>query len=846
MAGFGGAVKLTGESEYRKALKAISQDLKELSAETKLVSAQYASNSKSIEALTAKQAALAKQYDAQAQKVKILKDQYAAMSAEQAKNKEKHEQLLTAFNEEGEKLNKIAQECGRTSDEYKAQLSVVGDLGTQLDKSSKTMDQNETAMSKMRTELTNATTEMTKTENELNSLDTELKDAADGSQEFGKEVKDAGDKAEKAGNGGFTVLKGVLADLGASAIKAAVSGLKQIGGAILDTGKQAIAAYADYEQLVGGVETLFGDAAQTVIKNASQAYKTAGMSANEYMENVTSFSASLVSAVGGDTQKAAEAADLALQDMSDNANKMGTSLDSITQAYQGFAKGQYTLLDNLKLGYGGTKGEMERLLKDAEKFSGVKYDINNLNDVYSAIHVIQSELGITGATSKEAATTISGSTQMMSSAWQNLLTGVADDTADFDGLINDFIESVLAVADNLLPRIQTAIQGMAKLASGLLQKLLPELVNMIPPLLQQGLPVLLSAVNSTISSVLSVLPSVISTISGLIPEICSSLISQLPMILSSGIDIINSLISGISEAIPSLLKMLPSLISEVVNTLLDHFDEILDTGIELVMSLIDGLIEATPLLLEQLPILIGKVVSTLIINLPKILEMGVRLISSLISGLIKATPQLIKMFPELIKTIGSELIRNFPLIVENGKSLLKSLIDGAKSIFSSLGVMAKDIISNITNGLKDLPSKMLDIGKNIVQGMINGVKNMASKAVSAVKDLGKNLLNGVKNALGIHSPSSLFRDQVGKNIALGIGEGFTEEMRDVSQDMQDAIPTLDVGDADYNVSGLGTGALNYQAMVNAFKQALSEVDVVLDDRQVGRFVKKTVENAIYT
>ena len=241
MSGFGGAVKLTGESAYRKALKDISQDLRELSAETKLVSAQYASNSKSIEALTAKQAALNKQYEAQAQKVKILKDQYTSMTAEQAKNKAKHDELVATYNAEGEKLAQIAKECGTTSAEYKAQVSVVSSLGSEVTKSSKTLEQNETQMSKLRTELTNATTEMTKTENELNSLDTELKDTADSSKEMGNEIKDAGDKADKAGNGGFTVLKGVLADLGASAIKAAVSGLKQIGGAILDTGKQAIA-----------------------------------------------------------------------------------------------------------------------------------------------------------------------------------------------------------------------------------------------------------------------------------------------------------------------------------------------------------------------------------------------------------------------------------------------------------------------------------------------------------------------------------------------------------------------------------------------------------------------------
>ena len=391
------------------------------------------------------------------------------MSAEQEKNKAKHDALVNSYNEESAKLSKIAQECGTTSEEYKNQAQVVTDLSLEVAKSSKTLGQNETQMSKMRTELTNATTEMTKTENEINSLDSELKDSADDSKEFGKEIKTAGDNAEKAGNGGFTVLKGVLADLGASAIKAAVSGLKQVGGALVNLGKQAISNYADYEQLVGGVETLFGtggksledyaksigksvdeakgeysklkDAQDIVLRGAANAYQTAGMSANDYIKNVTSFSASLISSLGGDTQKAAMAANSALIDMSDNANKMGTDMQSIANAYQGFAKQNYTMLDNLKLGYGGTKEEMQRLLKDAEKFSGVKYDIKNLNDVYSAIHVIQTELGITGTTAKEAASTISGSTNMMKSAWTNLVTGIADDNANFEELIDNFIKT---------------------------------------------------------------------------------------------------------------------------------------------------------------------------------------------------------------------------------------------------------------------------------------------------------------------------------------------------------------------------------------------------------------------
>lgn len=246
--------------------------------------------------------------------------------------------------------------------------------------------------------------QLNKAQAELNDMERELSESAEGADNLGDELKESGDEAEKSGSKFEklgSVLKGVGVAMGAVVVAA--------GAAAVKLGKEVVAAYADYEQLVGGVDTLFKDSSAAVQSYAANAFKTAGMSANEYMETVTSFSASLIQSLGGDTAKAAKAADTAIIDMSDNANKMGTSISSIQDAYQGFAKQNYTMLDNLKLGYGGTKTEMERLLSDAEKLSGQKYDISNLNDVYAAIHVIQTEMGITGTTAKEATETISGS-----------------------------------------------------------------------------------------------------------------------------------------------------------------------------------------------------------------------------------------------------------------------------------------------------------------------------------------------------------------------------------------------------------------------------------------------------
>ena len=277
--------------------------------------------------------------------------------------------------------------------------------------------------------------------------------ANDGTVKIGTELDNSGFKAGLSKLGGIAkgALKGIA--VGASAAGAAVGVLA----------KQSLEAYASYEQLTGGVETLFKDSADIVMGYAENAYKTAGLSANQYMDTVTSFSASLLQSLDGDTAAAAEKANLAITDMSDNANKMGTTMESIQYAYQGFAKQNYTMLDNLKLGYGGTKEEMQRLLADAEAISGIHYDISSYADVVDAIHVIQTEMGITGTTAKEASTTIEGSLNAAKAAWENLLTGMGDSNANFDALVENFVSAVSTAAENILPRLIEILSGVGNL-----------------------------------------------------------------------------------------------------------------------------------------------------------------------------------------------------------------------------------------------------------------------------------------------------------------------------------------------------------------------------------------------
>ena len=343
-----------------------------------------------------------------------------------------------------------------------------------------------------------------------------------------------GDMAKNAG-------KGLGKALGLGLTAAAGAGI----AAIAKLGGDAVAQFADYEQLVGGVETLFKKSSDAVFKYADQAYKTAGLSANAYMEQATAFSASLLQSVGGNTKKAADITNMAIVDMSDNANKMGTSMASIQNAYQGFAKQNYSMLDNLKLGYGGTKKEMERLLDDAQKISGIKYDIDNLDDVFKAIHVIQGQLGITGTTAKEAGETISGSAGMVKASWQNLITGLADDTQDFDKLLDNFVTSVGTLGKNILPTIKVAMKGVVKL----IKELVPQIVKELPGLIKELLPSLVDATVLIAVELAKMLPELMPIIVDGLVLLVTTLVPYIPTILGA---LFNAIIQSVMALFTSI------------------------------------------------------------------------------------------------------------------------------------------------------------------------------------------------------------------------------------------------------------------------------------------------------
>ena len=393
------------------------------------------------------------------------------------------------------------------------------------------------------------------------------------------------DISGKLGNGLKTAAK-----IGAAAVAAA-------GTAIVAIGKQAIEQYAEYEQLVGGVETLFKQSSDVVQQYAANAYKTAGMSANEYMETVTSFSASLLQSLGGDTEAASKYADMAITDMSDNANKMGTDMELIQNAYRGFAKSNYTMLDNLALGYGGTKEEMERLIADASKMTdvqkelGVTVDSTDMSfaNIVNAIHVVQANMGIMGTTAKEASTTIQGSISSMKSAWQNLLVGIADDSQDFGKLIDNFVDSVATVGKNIMPRLKKILKGVAKL----IKEIVPEVAKMLPEIVNDILPDLANAA--------------VDIVKGLV----DALVDNADTLIDTGIKILDTLITGIIECIPKIKDLIPTIINailRIIDVLTEHIDEFIEGGIEIALALLDGIIQARPKILEKLPEICQKII----------------------------------------------------------------------------------------------------------------------------------------------------------------------------------------------------------------------------------------------
>lgn len=455
-------------------------------------------------------------------------------------------------------------------------------------------------------------------------------------------------------------------------------------GAALGAGlAKSIKTGANLEQAIGGIETLFKDSADEMIKNADNAFKTAGISANQYMEQATSFSASLLQSLDGDTQKAAKAADQAIIDMSDNANKMGTNIQDIQNAYQGFAKQNYTMLDNLKLGYGGTKTEMERLLADAEKISGQKYDINNLSDVYEAIHVIQEEMDITGTTSKEAASTLSGSFSSMKAAAENFL-------------------GDLALGRNVGP----AMVDLAESAGTFLFD------NLIP----------------AVGRVFAYLPQAISAL----------IQTGLPKFMASGSEMVMGLVSGIQTAGPQLAQRIPELVQQGMDAISQNLPNIMAKGRDMIVGLVQGITSNLPAFIDAVANIASKIPDFLKQNQPKIAAEGGKLIGQLAVGLIKNLPKIIVAVAKLGLTIISTILKNIPTMLKAGKNLVFNFAKGlGGAALAAVKSAAKKIVTGLISPISTIRGK--------IKGYVDKVKSLMSFSGLASKVRG--IWNSVKSAI---------------------------------------------------------------------------------------------------
>lgn len=699
---------------------------------------------------------------------------------------------------------------------------------------------------------------------------------------------------------------GSMAKASAAAITAIVTAAT---GGIAALTKLSVEQYAEYEQLTGGVETLFKNSSDKVMEYANNAYQSAGMSANEYMDTITGFAASLLQGLGGDTEKAAQIGNMAVEDMSDNANKMGTAIERIQDAYQGFAKANYTMLDNLKLGYGGTKTEMERLLADAQKISGVKYDISNFNDVIEAIHVIQEQMGITGTTAKEAATTIEGSLNMTKSAWKNLLTGMADSNANFDVLVQNLVNSLGSLGENLLPRIKIAIEGIRKLIRTLLPEILDEIPEMLaslfPESMQEDIRIIfegiVEAIKTTVDIAMQLLPKiaegfswilengdtiaavivgistamatlkvvnyitgivnafkawkianegvtaaqwllnaamnanpigiVIAAVTGLVAGLVvlwntnegfrNAVIKAWNAIKETAVNVWGSICTFFTVTIPNAWNSLVSWFQGIPEWFKGVWDSVLAVFKEWGTNIQLFFIEAIPQVIQrvidwfnQLPEKIGYALGY---ALGTIVQWGVDTWNYLVTNVPIWIENVVTFFSQLPGKIWTWLVETFNKVTtwgsnmlnkarETGTNFINNIINWVKqlpgkfsswlndtiskvvSFASDLGQRAsqagQSMVNNIINAVKNLPSQMASIGKNIVEGVWNGITGMGSWLMDKVSSFFSGIVDGAKKALGIHSPSRVMRDQVGKYMAQGVGVGFEDETKNVERSME--------------------------------------------------------------
>ena len=585
---------------------------------------------------------------------------------------------------------------------------------------------------------------------------------------------------------------------------------ESLGSKLMSVAKKAIAAAGigkfiaeslnqggELQQSIGGVETLFKESADQVKAYAAQAFETTGLSANEYMQNVTGFSASLLQSLGGDTAKAAEIANTAMVDMADNSNKMGTSMEAIQNAYSGFAKQNYTMLDNLKLGYGGTKTEMQRLLKDAQKLTGVKYDIDSLSDVYEAIHAIQGEMGITGTTAKEASETLQGSFSAMKASFTDLL-----GTMSTGGDIGPQIKALAKTAStylfkNLIPMVGQILANVPSMITGVIEEGIPMLVT-------EGGKLIKSLGEGIANDLPSMAEAAMQTITGYV----TGLSSNMGSVITGGMSLITNLMTGIMQTVPVLLTYIPQILSGVVTTIIENLPMIVQSGMDLISNLASGVWENRLIIWDYISGITGEM-SRLVTEID-----WAGLGRSVIEWIAGGVQFLFNNLPNLLQEIGTSAWNLLSSIdwLGLGGVVIETIVSGIDALFDAI----PDILTSIGEAGKKLFTEIdwLSVGSDIINGIVEGVKGAGEMLWGAIKDVASSALESVKKFLHIGSPSRLFADQVGRWIPEGIAVGvegnldpLTKAMEDMAMDAA-AVPIEQIITDGRRLSGLQGNTTN--------------------------------------
>lgn len=656
-----------------------------------------------------------------------------------------------------------------------------------------------------------------------------LSDSADDAEEdldrLGDAADDAGDQMDEAGGSASKfgdIFKGTfMGNLAAKGVELAVEAVKKLGEAMIDVGKQAIESYASYEQLTGGMDTLFKSSSGKMKQYAAEAYKTAGMSANEYMETATSFAATLITSVGGDTEKAAEQANKAIIQMSDNANKMGTSLESIQDAYRGFAKENYTMLDNLSLGYSGTKEGMQELLNDATALSGVKYDINSYSDIIDAIGVIQDQWEITGTTAKEASQTIEGSIGSMKKAWANWLTGLANPDADMGQLTQNLIETVMTALSNVIPAIQNILKNVGSMIADGLNNLFPDVAGWISGPIE-GVKSAFSTLGEAVGRVFT--PERTAAISGFFQKFVEIAGSAIITLISAQLQILASVITAVIEVIGALITFFSTTLPNAIQTVITWFQNLPDAifnaltaagtairnwGTSAKDALVNAVTNAINAVVTWFSGLASKITSALTAAGATIRNWGNNVKQTMVNAVTNAVNAVVTWFQNLagkitgaltaagaaVRSWGSQMIANMRQAASNAVNAvitffsslpgkIKSALAGALSALISWGsqmasqARAKmvQVGNNIKSTLSSLPGQLKSIGSNIIQGLINGISSKISAAIAKIKSFAGQIKSAFTSLLGIHSPSKVFYEY-GVNIIQGLANGLKENIK---------------------------------------------------------------------